>query len=231
MKNPIILLLLLLCGSQPVWSQSFAARFQSFSRQAPSFVTLQAGETLAGHFKGGTFKKGLFKQIAFEDTVAGETRKIMATEIASMKLVPSTIGRIGATMEATQSITRIGNTDLNQLDADFVYFQQALLPDKKGTTVLLQKVNPGFDSKIQVYDDPWAQETAGLEVGGMAVSGGNVKSYYLIRDGRAVKVFKSTYKKEFANIYGDCPALMEAFDDIDWLDFAKHVAAHEQLCD
>ncbi len=225
----VFLLLFLYSGLS--FAQNFATRFQAFSKSAPSFVTLTSGETIAGHYVKAKRKKGLFKTLTFEDTVAGVERVISAAEIASMKLVPSDLGRVSAALDATQTISRIGNSDLNSLSTDFVYFQQAQLPDKKATMVLLQKVNPGFDSKIEVFDDPWAQETAGVGLGGVAITGGNLKSYYLIKNGVAMKIEKSRYKREFSEIYGDCPSMAEEFPRVEWTDFAKHVAAHEQLCE
>ncbi len=228
--KPLILVLLMAVFGQMLQAQSFATRFQLFSRSAPSFVDLQSGETLAGHLYKVKAKKGLFTRVTFTDTVKGETRILMASEIASMKLVPHKIARLGAVIEATQSFSRMENSDFDQLSTDFVYFQQATLTDKNNTPVLLQKINPGFDTKIQVYDDPRAKETKGLDVRGVEVTGGNLKSYYLIRNGKAVKIEKSTYKKEFAKIYGNCPELTKTFPDIDWLDFPEHVATHEKHC-
>lgn len=230
MKSIIsVSIIVLICGG--AFAQNFATRFQAFSKHAPSFVTLTSGETISGHYVKAKRKKGLFKTVTFEDTVAGVERVLPAGEIASMRLVPSELGRVSAALDATQSISRIGNSDMNSLSTDFVYFQQAQLPDRKATMVLLQKVNPGFDSKIEVFDDPWAQETAGVGLAGVAITGGNLKSYYLIKDGVAMKIEKSRYKRGFSDIYGDCPALAEEFPRIEWTDFSKHVAAHEQVCE
>ncbi len=225
----ISLVVLLLTSSAS--AQQFANRFFGFSREAPSTITLVSGEVLAGHFRAGKVKKGLYSMIVFEDTVKGEVRKIPSSDIVSMMLVPSALGRIAAASEATGSLRRFGNTDLNQLSVDHVFFRQARLSDKKGTMVLLQQVNPGFDSKLQVYDDPRAPETAGVKVHGLPLTGGLLKSYYIIRDGKAVLVAKSSYDRQFSELYGDCPALRAAFPTIKWADFADHVAFHEKACE
>jgi hypothetical protein len=229
MKNYCLTLLLCLIGSG-LLAQSFAPRILDFSRKKASFLTLKDGTEVIGHFKGGVWKKGLFKRITMEDTVSGEKTKYEAEEIAAMRLVPSGWGQLAATSEAATSVTRMQNSDFDALSRDYIYFDQAQLPNKKGTFVLLQVVNPGFDSKVKVFDDPRAKASSGIAVGGVSLTGGNLKSYYLMRDGVAYLVTKSKYSKEFKKIYGDCSFLAENFDKVKWLDFAEHVYAHEQNC-
>jgi hypothetical protein len=106
-----------------------------------------------------------------------------------------------------------------------------MLELKKGEQpVMLQVVNPGFDSVIKVYDDPRAQETGGVSVGGIQATGGVLKSYYIVQDGKAVKIKKGDYKDEFGNLYPDCPAMAKEFEKIDWDDFPKHVYFYTENC-
>lgn len=212
-------------------AQSFAPRILDFSRKEVSFLTLKDGTEVAGYYQGGRRSKGLFKAITFEDTTTGEKTRYDAEDIASMRLVASGWGKFAATSEGAGSLTRMQNTDFDALDRDYIYFEQARLPGKKERYVLLQLVNPGFDSKLKIFDDPRAAQTGGIAMGGVAMTGGNLKSYYVVRDGEAYLIKKGKYKKEFLNIYGNCAHLKQTFDKIKWLDFAEHVYAHEQHCE
>lgn len=236
MKKIMLLLLLALWGLNAI-AQTFAPRILSFSRQKVSYVTLLDGTEIEGNVRGAKFKKGLMKQITIADTVTGDKQKISAEDIATMRLAPSDLGKFAAASEATSSVAEMTRNDgvdwTDALKRDFVYFERAQLDDRKGTFVLLQLVNPGFESQMKVFDDPRASETMGLGVGGVRMTGGFLKSYYIVRDGKAVKVAKKDYEKEFfPQFFGDCPAVMEAFgDDIDWKDFAAHVYLYEQKCE
>ncbi|MCY7356918.1 MAG: hypothetical protein LH609_05510 [Rudanella sp.] len=51
--------------------------------------------------------------------------------------------------------------------------------DEPKREVLVQLVNPGFESRIRVYDDPFATETMGVGFVGVQLTGGMDKSFYL----------------------------------------------------
>jgi hypothetical protein len=74
----------------------------------------------------------------------------------------------------------------------------------------------------------------GLNVGGMRLTGGEDKSYLLVRGGeeKAMLVKKGSYRKQFEEIYKDCPAMLKHFegDKIMWDDLAGHVFAYDVAC-
>ena len=214
-------------------AQSFAPRILNFSKKKLSYITLNDGTELEGNFRKAKYKKGLMKEIVLEDTTTSEQQTIMAENVAAMRLVPSAWGKIAAASESNSSLAESAKRDdaMFALKRDYVYFETAQLSDKKNTFVLLQLVNPGFEGKIKVFDDPYAQETGGLGVGGVQMTGGFLKSYYFIQDGKAIKIKKGDYKDEFQNIFGDCPALEAKFKKVDWKDFPAHVFTHLQECD
>ncbi|MEL6633234.1 MAG: hypothetical protein AAFQ83_17340 [Bacteroidota bacterium] len=229
MKTIISFFLILSMGLS-LMAQSFAPRMLSFSAKKISYITLNDGTEIEGYFKSPKYKKGLIKEFTMVNANTNAKTKYLAEDIASMRLVPSDYGKLLATSEATSSIQKMEDTDMNQLKRDFIYFERAQLPNKKGTFVLLQLVNPGFDSKIKVYDDPYAAETGGIAVGGIQATGGNLKSYYLVREGQAFKITKGKYKQEFDDIFGTCSYLAENFEKFKWNDFAKHVVAYTENC-
>ena len=227
MKKTFLTVVALVMSLSFVAAQNFVTRIQGFSPKKTSYIELKDGTTIEGKFKNRKIKKGLIKEVKFE--VNGEKKSIIGEDIASMRLAPSGLGKLGAMSESLSTVKRAENSDISEInDRDFVHFEQALLPGKKPVYVLLQLVNPGFDSKIKVYDDPRAQETA--SIGG--ITGGMLKSYYIVRGGNALRVKKSDYKDLFNEIYGDCAEdIKKDYKKIKFEDFAEHVAKHEQICE
>ena len=216
--------------STSVAQVAFIPRIQGFSPQKLSYITLSNGSELPGYIKLVNFQNGLVKSLKLE-LPDGTKEKYMAEEILSMKVAASDLGKLGAIVESAGSANRWSKTSTNEiLKRDFVYYEQAKLPGNKEKFVLLQLVNPGFDSKIKVYDDPEAEESAGIGMQGIKMTGGILKSYYAVRNGVAVKVKKNKYKDLCIEIFGDCPELFQEFPERRFQDFAWHVYVHEQLC-
>lgn len=80
---------------------------------------------------------------------------------------------------------------------------------------MVQLLNPGFDSKIKVFKDPFGKETASIGVAGMKVAGGDEKSVLIKKEGMEDSMFltKKNIEDEFENIFGDCPKLMEYVEE------------------
>jgi hypothetical protein len=98
----------------------------------------------------------------------------------------------------------------------------------------MQILNPGFDKKIKVYADPQAKETRGLALGGVRLTGGEDKSYLLVKDGaKSVKVKKKSYRDNFQELYVTCPKMLAVFEGnkIKWDDVAGHVFVYNQVCE
>lgn len=209
---------------------AFIPRIQGFTPSKLSYATLEDGREVEGFIKLVNFQNGLIRSLRFE-LPDGTKEKFMAEQIVNLRVAASELGKLGAIVESAGSAKRWSGTSTEAiLKRDFVYYEQAKLPGKKEKYVLLQLVNPGFDSKIKVFDDPEAEETAGIGIQGVNMTGGILKSYYVLRNGTAFLVKKSKYRDLFSDIYGNCPELIAEFPEIKFQDFAEHVAAHEKLC-
>jgi len=213
-------------------AQSFQQRVNGFSKKKTSYITKTNGKVLEGEIDKIKYKKGLPKAVHFESN--GKVVELGADDIKSMKAAPSGWGKMAASIESTTNVKKLANKDYEQVDRDFSYYEQAQIPTRKGHTVLLQLVNPGFDSKLKVYDDPYASESAGLGVGALTVAGGNLKSYWVKKNGEkeAVKIEKGKYKKQFKSLFGDCPKLMKMLKnkEVKWSEFANHVFMYTFEC-
>jgi hypothetical protein len=130
------------------------------------------------------------------------------------------------------SVKELAKTDFSAvLEADYFLFKRIL--DKKGRPFITQLINPGFDSKIQVYVDPKAKETGGAKLTG-GLLGGLAKSYYITKGvgSGALYVEKSKYKKSFSTIFEGCSKMGGQYGDKPkWDEIATHVFYFDQLCD
>jgi hypothetical protein len=233
MKKTLLFLTALFCAAAlplRMEAQSFVPRTTGFSAKKTCHLTLQNGEQISGYFKKVKLKKGLVEQLTMEDE-QGKKHKVNSSEIKLFKVPPSKMGQLGSVLEGTASVKKMVDTDFSAiLEKEYVVFEQALLPGRKAAYVLLQLVNPGFDGKIKIYDDPRAKETFGIGVAGIQATGGMLKSYYTVKEGVALKIEKKNYEEYFDTLYGDCPELIGNYPEKQFNRFAEHVFVYDQGC-
>jgi hypothetical protein len=189
----IITLICLFAGE--VMGQYFIPATESFSKKKESKVITKDKAEHVLFFHKAKYKKGVFKEVYFNDA-DGNEKVFLADEIQSMELPPSNLGKLMSLGEATESVATMKQHNFDDaIKKDMAYFKSSILPVKKPIPVLFQVVNPGFDSKITVFHDPWASETGGVSVGGVQMTGGLEKSYYVMKDGETIKVTKKITRK------------------------------------
>jgi len=164
----------------------------------------------------------------------GNKVKLKAEQIKSAKVKASDLIKFSKGIENMGSVQEITNADWKEIiDSEYLYYVRALAPKKKKDKSRIYMVlNPGFDSKIQILHNPWGNESGGLGVGGVKLTGGKEKSYLIVKNGqKSFKIKKGDYKKQFKDIYGDCPAILATFTGkIKLADLAGHVFAYDQIC-
>lgn len=164
-------------------------------------------------------------------TIAGKKFKYEADEIQELGLNPSDFAKMAALSESTRSIAKMQRNKVDEATRNLVLFYNEKLDEPK-REVLVQLVNPGFESRIRVYDDPFATETAGVGFAGVQLTGGMDKSFYVRANGKVFRLKKKNYDENFATIFGSCPALMTKYGkDFAWRDFCSHVFMFDQECD
>ncbi|MBN1198004.1 MAG: hypothetical protein JXA23_01540 [Bacteroidales bacterium] len=135
----------------------------------------------------------------------------------------------------SSSIQAMKNVDFKQIFSADYYIWEHSTDQKKGKDKVLQLVNPGFDSKIKVFRDPSAGQTAGVSVGGVSLAGGLEKSYYIEKEGTDIAfiVSKGKFKDQFTELFGNCPTLVEALQGKkpNWEDFPAYVFIYDQSTD
>lgn len=230
----MFLLLVAITGSVTLHGQEFMEGYMAFSKRKPAYVTMKDDTEIVGKIKGAKWKKGLMHTIKFITDGENDKDKISAEDIAFMYVAPSGLEKLGVSLNNATTINR-WDQDLNAdyFKDGYIYFEQVeAMVGKNKRTVLMQILNPHFSGDIKVYNDPFANETGGIGVAGMQVTGGRDKSYYVKKgDQVATKVkLKKQFKKSFAEYFGDCDAFTKTVDRPEWRDFATYVAAYNEAC-
>jgi hypothetical protein len=199
----------------------------------PTIVKLVSGEEITGKFGGATIISGYLDRIIIKKE-NGEKAKIEPEEIERLSIKASKLAKLSMMAEATASIKTLTNANFEEIvNREYIIFETALRSNKAAKPRLMQLLNPGFDSKIKVFADPNARETGGVGIGGVSFGGGVDKSYLFVQnDEKSVLVKKGSYKKNFEELYQNCPKMLESFsgEKIKWDDVAGHVFAFDRIC-
>jgi len=231
-----ILTLVLLVTAYFVGAQSFLVPVEGFLGAQPSTLVTVSGDTLKGEMRTAMFMGGLLKSFSYELEGTGEKRKFKAEDVKYLKIKASKMANLESMATGASSLKRMSNTNFDDIkNREYIEFEQALQPGDKNKYALLQLLNPGFDSKIKVYSDPNGPKTATTTIGGMAVTGGEDKSYLVVKGGiKAERIKKRGYEESFALLFGDCPELIKNYsasgEKLSFFDFATHVFDYDQAC-
>jgi hypothetical protein len=225
------LLMMALMITATTFAQQFIPAFDTFSGKKVAYVTLEDGTQVEGTIKDLDRKKGQIESIKLR-TGDGKKVEYTAEEIKHMYLPPSGFDKFVKTMDFINDATQWGDDiDGEVISKGYAYFEKTNVQIKKKNRVLLmQLINPSFTGKIRVYTDPFARETAGLGVGGIQVTGGDEKSYYIKKgDNAAYRLEKKAYKESFKMVFEGCPAVVKkGGKKPDWKLFAEFVAEYNQ---
>jgi len=228
MLKPIVTVLLSAWLSAPAFAQEFLPPIERFSSSKPGYLVTKAGERVEFILDDLDRKKGLIVRIEGK-TLEGKKFKYEADEVVELGLAPSDFAKFSSAMESTRSIDKMQRTQVGESTRNLVMFYQEQLDEPK-RTVLVQLINPGFDSKIRVYHDPFAMETMGVGFAGVQVTGGIDMSYYIKANGKVFRLKKKNYDDEFGTLFGSCPALKTQFKRIVWRDLGGHVFFFDREC-
>lgn len=235
MKN-IALITTLCFGILSAEAQYFIPEMNSsqITQTKEVYAVTNAGDTVRGKMGSAMIGLGQLRSFTIKKE-DGSKMKFKSPDVKILAVKPSKLSNIESAM-SVPNVAKAGEIDFDKVvNREWVYFEQALLPKKKDKFVMMQLLNPGFDSKIKVYLDPNAKETGGIGVGGIKVTGGEDKSYLVVFDGGKSEVYKkSRYKKEaLKQLYKDCTVFKENYagEKFKWKNFAEHVFVYDQLCE
>ncbi len=184
MKKTTLLLLFILFSTSQLFAQAFISAVSEFQPSNDCIMELIDGTIVEGKVASATLINENISSMTLKDA-DGIKHKHKAAEIKRFQVKMGFLAKMDAAAEGSSSIAEMTKTDFNEIvNREYIIYQQALLPKKKDKYRLLQLVNPGFDSKIQVFDNPKGKETGGLGVGGVQITGGKEKSYLVVVDNK-----------------------------------------------
>ena len=226
MIKKLVFLMLFAITITSVDAQQLLTPSFTYSHKKPSFITLTDGKVIKGIIDDVDRKKGLIEEVKIVDSL-GTKHKLKAESIQYMYLPPSGYDNLTKAMDFMSDAQKWNDEKLDQdlLNQGYAYFENAKVQIKKTEMVLLmQLLNPSFSKKVKVYHDPLADETMSVGVGGVAVAGGDAKSYFIkVDDKTAYKLEKKEYKKEFPILWKDCDKVITTYTEIKWSELTKHI--------
>ncbi|MCU0340918.1 MAG: hypothetical protein MUE30_13620 [Spirosomaceae bacterium] len=208
-------------------AQDFIPAYDRFSGKETSYIMLEDGTKLEGTLDDLDRRKGLIEEVTIKDA-AGKKIKLKPDQIKAMYLMPSGYSKLSTSLDVG---TKVKKWDAKYIDSDIIkkgyaYFEKAKVALKKDQEMLLmQLLNPGYNTKIKVFQDPFAAETMRIGVGGFTMAGGDDKSYYVqVGDQVARKVKKKEYDDLYKEFFAGCPSLLKTISEkIRWTEFSQHI--------
>lgn len=215
-----------------VLSQAFITPVEEVPHSNQCYIILTDGARVEGIVKSYDIGQGI---TAITLATEGDDRlKVIAADIAELGVKATGLVKMELMAERTETVKKLIKADFDEIaNREYIIYQQALLPGKRARYALLQLLNPGFDSMVKVFQDPWAAASTGLTFGDASLTGEEDKSYLFVKGGgQAFKVSKGTYKKEFQAIFGDCSKMLELYkgEKLRFRDAALHVFVYDKIC-
>jgi len=195
----------------------------------PAEVTTLDGKVISGKVKSASFGTNGMMSFTVKDEEGNKT-KYKAADVQQLKLKVDGLAKLEITAEQTSNIEKLANSNFKEvIEREFIYWQRVKQVGKD-KYLLLQLLNPGFDSKLKVYDLP-NSKSGETSIGGIAVSGDEATAYLVVKNGESLKITKKKYKKQdFALLFSDCQKIIDN-NEPNFKEFATHVYFYDQLCD
>jgi hypothetical protein len=215
-----------------VHGQAFIIPVEEVPHSNQCYIVLKDGSRIEGIVKSYDIGEGTtaITLVTGDD----ERIKVSAADISELGIMATGLVKMELIAESTETVKKLTKANFEEIASrEYIIYQQALMPGKKIRYALLQLLNPGFDTRVKVFQDPWAVESTGHTFGDATLTGEEDKSYLFVKDGgKAFKVKKGTYKKEFPAIFGDCPKMLEVYEGekLRFKDAALHVFVYDQIC-
>ncbi|TGD59189.1 hypothetical protein [Flavobacterium humi] len=200
----------------------FEEVFMSVNNKKTSTVVLKDGRTVKGYFKDINRKKGQIADIEVKDSATGKVESFDAAVISELYLAPNGMEKAGKAFKHFTNIRNMGTKDVKKgTNKETVYYKNQMVSlknKKEQKEYLMQLINPDFDSIIQVYGDPNANETSGVSFGGMAMGGGVIKSYYVKKGDKIVWLHKDDFKDSYSELFGDNAEFIKQYpaNSVEW---------------
>lgn len=208
MKNFRLTILLLLQFSIFSAFAQFMTPLSSMTGSA--FVSMVNGDTLSGEIKNAM--SGMNGIISFKiEKADGVGVKIKTADVKELKIKIDGLARMEMVANAEINLKKPENSNLDQIGTREYIIWQQVKHYKKDKFLLLQLINPDFDSKVKVFALPSNGDSSSSDV-----------SYYAVKEGITIKMNNKDYKKGgYAALFSDCPKMDKKKPKIE--DFAQDI--------
>ncbi len=221
----------MLALSSTVMGQMFLTPVNSLTGDATTVTT--DGKEVSGDIRLAVFGSRGLKSFTIKDA-SGKKHKFKAEDIATLKVKVDGLAKLEMIAEKSVSVKKMVEADFDEMaDREYIYYEKVQVPGKN-KYVLAQLLNPGWDSKIKVYNNPLGGETQSVGVAGVALVGGEDKTYLVIANGEPSMILKKKhYDKLFPELFASCREIGDNFRDKEakFKYFAQHVFAYEVGCE
>ncbi len=190
------------------------------------------GQEHWGAISRSSSKYGSMTKLTFK-TFDGRKLKLRAEEIERVVMPINDLWRTIMVAESTDTLEEIWKTDFERIyEVDELEFHAVRHP-RSERVALRQLINPGFDSRFQVYYLPSSKEGIS-KLDGWGLFGDMPYAFLVVKDGQEpIRVTQRHYRKDlFPELYADCPELLNQYkgDRRKFKFFAEHVFLYDQLC-
>ena len=190
------------------------------------------GRELFGKIRSSTLTHGSMTKLTFR-TFDGEKHKLRASDIQLVEMPVTDEVRGIMIDQSNDTLEEIWKADFERmLEVETLEFHGVRHPRSK-RVALRQLINPGFDSRIQVYFLPRSKEPV-LSSAKLPWFGDMPTAFLVVKDGaEPVRVKQWEYRKDvFPVLFADCPELLRRYqgDMRKFKFFAEHVYLYDQMC-
>jgi hypothetical protein len=216
-------------------SQTFA---QFFVQKLPqdkiqfaeeAYMLLSNGDTIRGKLGAVSFRDGFIDKINIR--VNGERFSAKLADIDAFGVIPGQ-GSGYEDMALLPALKNLKNKEfIEVLPKDgWIIYEKIRLPGKQERYQLAQLLNPGFDSKIKVFEHPEGESTGSTKVNGITLDGLRDNRFYVSVNGdRVIEITDLQYRKRaLEQIFNFCTELRDK--KLKWKEFPEDVFLHFQKC-
>lgn len=196
--------------------------FVSPSKKKTSTLVMKNGEEIKGNINRLKGRFSLIESLVF--TKEGETQS-MEIDVKDIKEAYvfgndfEKFGKLNAKVNSAGTRKQVAKRKDTEDGQEYFVNKSLKIKNKKAENqYLVQLVNPDFDDYIAVYNDPLANESSGVGVGGVKLGGGVLISYYVEKNDKVIWLSKKNLKEYYEFLFGDNEKFMEMYplNSIHW---------------
>ena len=220
----------MLISSAPAEARGFIPPVDAISFPAV-YVTTADGQEYFGHISRYSTRFRGISRITVED-LDGPRLKLKAHEVQQIVVPMNPILEAEMYGEVLTTVEKAIRADYEAIHNVRALILDPIVWPESDRTLLLQRVNPGFDRDIQVYAMFNADEGV-HSFDGIPWFGDEEKSYLAVKDdGEPMRIKKRRYKEDFVRLFGDCQTFLDAVPNKQrkFKHFADHVYEYQRAC-